>query len=147
MFDCVNHLLFNKLGNGEFSKMKRILAMVAVVALVVSPIFAEEAAVAKDAAKDLTLKGKITKTTVETKVTFTLATADAKIELPALTKEQEILDTDVEVAVKAVTGADKKVTVKEVVKVTKAEAAKAAPVVPAVPAAPAPAAPAAPEKK
>jgi hypothetical protein len=101
--------------------MKRILAVLAVAALVVSPVLANEEA----AAKEVTLKGKIAKTEVEKKVTFTLATADAKIELPALTKEQEILDVDVDVVAKAVTGADKKVTVKEVVSVKKAEAPKA----------------------
>lgn len=111
--------------------MKRILAVLAVVAMVVSPVFAaDEAAVAKDAGKDLTLKGKITKTTVEAKVTFTLATADAKIELPALTKEQEVLDVDVEVVAKGavVEKEGKKVTtVEKVVSVKAAKPAAEAP--------------------
>ena len=108
--------------------MKRILAVLAVVAMVVSPVLAaEEAVVVKDAGKDLTLKGKITKVTVEEKATFTLVTADAKIELPALTKEQEILDADVVVVAKGtvVEKEGKKVTtVKEIVSVKKVEAKK-----------------------
>ena len=108
--------------------MKRILAMLAMVALVVAPVLAEEAAVAKDAAKDVTLKGKITKTEAEKDgkkvVTFTLATADAKIDLPAPKDgiKDDVLNADVEVVAKAVTGADKKVTVKEVVSIKKVEA-------------------------
>lgn len=104
--------------------MKRILAMLAMVALVVAPVLAEEAVVAKDV---MTLKGKITKTEAEKDgkkvVTFTLATADAKIDLPAPKDgiKDDVLNVDVEVVAKAVTGADKKVTVKEVVSIKKLE--------------------------
>ena len=114
--------------------MKRILAVLAVLALVVSPILAAEEAVvakAKEGAKDLTLKGTITKTTVEGKDTYALTTADgAKIDLPALTKEQEILDVDVEVVAKGseVTKEGKKVVkVKEIVSIKKVEAKKEEP--------------------
>lgn len=113
--------------------MKRILAVLAVVALVVSPVLAADkaagkAAPAKDAGKDLTLTGKITKETVEEKVTFTLVTADEKIVLPALTKAEEALvDVDVTVVVKGtvkeVEGA-KVTTVEKVVSVKKVEVKK-----------------------
>lgn len=108
--------------------MKRILAMLAMVALVVAPVLAEEAAVAKDAAKDVTLKGKITKMEAEKDgkkmVTFTLATADAKIDLPAPKDgiKDDLLNVDVEVVAKEVVGADKKATIKEVVSIKKVEA-------------------------
>ena len=108
--------------------MKRILAMLVMVALVVAPVLAEEAAVAKDAAKDVTLKGKITKTEAEKDgkkmVTFTLATADAKIDLPAPKDgiKDDLLNVDVEVVAKEVVGADKKATIKEVVSIKKVEA-------------------------
>jgi len=109
--------------------MKRILAVLAVIALIVSPVLAaDEAAAAKDAGKDLALKGKIVKTTVEQKATFKLVVSEKEsIELPALTKEQEILDVDVDVVAKGavVEKEGKKVTtVKEVVSVKKAETKK-----------------------
>lgn len=125
--------------------MKRILAVLAVVALVVSPVLAVDEAPAKHAAQDLTLKGKIVKTEVETKAVFTLTTTDGvKVVLPALTKEQEILDTDVEVVAKGhevkKDGKVAHITVKEVVSVKKVEAKEAAAAAPAAPAAAAPAA-------
>jgi hypothetical protein len=112
--------------------MKRILSVLAIIALVVSPVLAQgKAAPAKDAGKDLTLTGKITKETVEEKVTFTLVTADEKIALPALTKEQEALvDVDVTVVVKgkvAEVEGKKVTTVEKIVSVKKVEAKKGEP--------------------
>jgi len=113
--------------------MKRILAILAVVALVVSPVLAVEKAVAPGGAKhplkDLTLKGTITKTEVDKKVTFTLETADGKIVLPAPKDGigEDLLNVDVTVVAKGseIEKEGKKVVkVKEVVSIKKAEAAK-----------------------
>ena len=117
--------------------MKRIVAILAVVALVGMPVIAGDeaapAAPAAPAAKEMVLKGKIVKTEAEKEgkniVSYTLVTADAKIDLPAPKDgiKDDMLNADVEVAVKAVVGADKKIVVKEVTgvkPVAKKEAAK-----------------------
>jgi|GEM_PF-5123540 len=129
--------------------MKRVLAVLAVVALAVSPVFAggeccpatakaSEKAPAKVAANEITLKGKIAKIEVEAKAAFVLATADGmKVNLPALTKEQEILDVEVEVVAKAEQSMDKDgkkvISVTEIVSVKKVEVAKEAAPAPAAP--------------
>ena len=85
--------------------MKRILAVLAAVAFVVSPVLAGDEAA--PAAKDQVLKGKITKVEADKDgkkvVTYTLTTADAKLDLPAPKDgmKDDMLNVDVEVAVKA----------------------------------------------
>ena len=144
--------------------MKRNFAVLAVLALVVSPVIAEEAAVevkpapaaveapaavveapaavvaapAVVEAMEMTLQGKISKVDVKdaqgkvTGATFVLATAVNKIDLPGDVKD-ELLNVDVVVTAKGVESADKKITIKEIVKIEKAavvEAPVAAPVAP-----------------
>ena len=85
--------------------MKRILAALVVLALGVSVVLAA------DEAKDMVLKGKIVKVTKENVVTFSIN--DVVLPAPKDGIKDELIGVDVEVAVKAVVGDDKKVTVKE----------------------------------
>jgi len=112
--------------------MKRLFAALVVLALVAVPVLA-----ADDAAKDITLKGKLVKAEKDGKVSYSLTTADGDVAVPApvakegaaVIKLDEFVGADVEVAAKG-TAAEKDgkkvVTIKEVVSVKKVEAAKEA---------------------
>jgi len=124
--------------------MKRILAILAVVALVVSPVIADDAvapatpapAHKSKEAKELTLKGKIAKTMVADKAVYTLTTAYASVVLPAPKDgiKDDLLNVDVVVVAKGHETKDgKKIMVKEVVSVTKDDMKKAPAAVPAAP--------------
>lgn len=111
--------------------MKRSMIVLAAVAFMVSSL-----AVLAEEAKELTLKGKLAKAEKEGKVTYTLATAQGDVVLPAPKAEKEgekviVLDQFVgaEVEVKAlgseeVKDGKKVVTVKKVVDVKKVDVKK-----------------------
>lgn len=120
--------------------MKRMLSMLAVLAIVVAPVLAEDA---RDLTKDMTLKGKMAKAETDGKVTYTLTMTNGNVAtIPApvtgvivplkegavAIKLDDFVGAEVEVAVKGddPAGAHGTVyTIKEVVSVKKVEAAPA----------------------
>jgi hypothetical protein len=114
--------------------MKRLLSMLAVLAIVVAPVLAEDA---RDLGKDMTLKGTMAKVENDGKVTYTLTMTNGNVAtIPApVAKEgavaiklDDFVGAEVEVAVKGDDPAGAHgttYTIKEVVSVKKVEAAPA----------------------